>query len=273
MERWGVDVGEPTLFRNAMMGTDAVFHCIHASTYTAEAWRWELPGTEKNVLHAAGQAGAVVVFPESLYSYSSPSQIMTERSPRKATGGTRGVRTMLLQARAESATRTVSVVASGFFGPRVRKAHAGERMVARILAGRSLQFPGSADVPHTFSYVPDFAAAMIRAAETPAAWNQVVHALSLPAPSQRELAQAFATSAGVRPPWISTMPGWVVRAAGLVSGKMRELVETMYQFREPFIMESTASSALLGLEPTPLVRAAAETVAWWRSPASVLLPH
>ncbi|MDO5751731.1 NAD-dependent epimerase/dehydratase family protein [Arthrobacter sp.] len=273
VDRWRVDVGEPTLIRNALIGADAVFHCIHGSTYSAQVWRRELPGTEKNVLDAAGQAGAVAVFPESLYSYSSPSQIMTEGSPREATGGKRGVRTMLLQARAASVTRTVSVVASDFFGPRVRNAHAGERMVPRILAGRSLQFLGSADVPHTFSYVPDFAAAMIRAASTPAAWNQVVHAPSLPAASQRELAQAFATAAGVRLPRIGTIPGWVVRATGLVSVDMRELAETSYQFNEPFIMDSTASSALLDLKPTPLVRAAAETVTWWRSPASGPLPH
>ena len=54
---------------------------------------------------------------------------------------------------------------------------------------------------------------------------------------------------------------------------MRELAESMYQFREPFIMDSTASSALLGLEPIPLDRAAAETVHWWRSPVSALLPQ
>ena len=198
VERRRVDVGEPTPFRDAMAGAEAVFHCIHGSTYSAEVWRRELPRAEKNVLEAAGQAGAVVVFPESLYSYSNPSKVMAEVSPREATAGKRGIRTMLLQARAASTTRSVSVVASDFSGPRVRNAHAGERMVPRILAGRGLQLLGSADIPHTFSYVPDFAAAMIRAAEIPAAWNQVVHAPSLPAPSQRELAQSFATAAGVR---------------------------------------------------------------------------
>ena len=256
-----------------MTGADAVFHCIHGSKYSAATWRRELPGAEQTVLDAAGEAGAVVVFPESLYSYSTPSRVMDENSPRQAAGGKRGVRTMLLQARTASPTRTVSVVASDFFGPRVRNAHAGERMVPRILAGKGLQLLGNADIPHTFSYVPDLAAAMILAAETPVAWNQVVHAPSLPAVSQRELAAAFAAAAGVQLPRVGTIPGWVVRTAGLVSPDMRELAETVYQFQDPFVMDSTASSTLLGLTPTPMGRAAADTVASWRNPASVPLPR
>lgn len=44
---------------------------------------------------------------------------------------------------------------------------------------------------------------------------------------------------------------------------MRELAETLYQFQRPFVMESAASQAALGLTPTPLHEAAAATVAWW----------
>ena len=106
------------------------------------------------MLAAAGEAGAVVVFPESLYSYSEPDQVMTEESPRSARGGKRGVRTALLGAREASATDTVSVVAGDFFGPRVRMSHAGERMVPAILARRPLQVVGGADRPHSFTFVP-----------------------------------------------------------------------------------------------------------------------
>ncbi|MDJ0114652.1 NAD-dependent epimerase/dehydratase family protein, partial [Rhodococcus erythropolis] len=79
--------------------------------------------------------------------------------PRNATGGKRGVRTALLRAREASATPTVSVVASDFFGPRVRTAHAGERMVLKVMAGKKIRVIGSADQPHSFTYIPDLAAA------------------------------------------------------------------------------------------------------------------
>ncbi|CAN7538742.1 NAD-dependent epimerase/dehydratase family protein [Arthrobacter sp. LjRoot78] len=265
IERMSVDVANPALLEEAFAGAAAVFHCIHGSAYAADAWRRELPRAEEAVLAAAGEAGAVVVFPESLYSYSRPDAVMAEDSPREAQGGKRGVRTALLKARAASPTNTVSVVAGDFFGPRVRNSHAGERIVPAVLAGNRLLVIGSADQPHSFTYVPDLAAAMIRAAQTPALWNRVWHAPTGPAVTQRRLAAAFAEAGGVPAPKMGAVPGWALRAMGLFSGGTRELAEMLYQFERPFVMDSHASEDALGLHPTPLPEAAAATVAWWRA--------
>ncbi len=267
VERIRADAGNPAELAPALAGADAVFHCIHGSRYSADVWRRELPGAERVVLTAAGNAGAVVIFPESLYSYSSPEEVMAQDSPRLAAGGKRGVRTELLARRAASDTPTVSVVASDFFGPRVRNAHAGDRMVPLVLEGRRVQVLGSLNMPHSFTYVPDLAAAMIRAAELPQLWNSVLHAPTNPAATQREMAAAFAAAAGVPAPKVAAIPGWTLRAAGIFSADMRELAELLYQFQAPFIMDSTASEELLGLAPTPLEAAARETVQWWRSNA------
>lgn len=262
-----VDAGNQAELAPAMAGAAAIFHCIHGSSYDTEVWRRELPGAEAVVLAAAGEAGAVAVFPESLYSYSSPEQPMLESSGRLAGGGKRGVRRDLLAARAASATPTVSVVAADFFGPRVRVSHAGERMVPRLLAGKRVMVVGSAGQPHSFTYVPDLAAAMIRATELPTTNNVVLHAPTNPALTQRELAGAFAAAAGAPTPKVGAIPGWTMRLAGAFSPQMRELAETLYQFQAPFIMDSAASQEILGLAPTPLDVAARDTVSWWRKQA------
>jgi len=264
IERIQGDARDPKVLEAAFAGAQAVFHCIHGSAYTAAAWRAELPTAEQAVLIAAREAGAVVVFPESLYSYSEPDRVMAETSPRLATGGKRGVRTALLQARGASATPTVSVVAGDFFGPRVRMAHGGERMVVPILAGRNVSVIGSARQAHSFTYVPDLARAMIAAADRPSAWNAVWHAPTGPALSQRELAHAFAAAAGQPAPKVRALPGWALRAAAAFSPDARELAEMLYQFERPFIMDSAASEAALGVSHTPLETAAAATVEWWR---------
>src|SRR6478609_1493045 len=111
IEKLKADVSKPAVLADAFDGAAAVFHCIHGSAYSAAAWERELPAAEQAVLAAAGQAGAVVVFPESLYSYSNPEQVMTEDSPREAEGGKRGIRAALLRAREASTTDTVSVAA------------------------------------------------------------------------------------------------------------------------------------------------------------------
>ncbi|SFT57736.1 NAD-dependent epimerase/dehydratase family protein [Arthrobacter sp. ov118] len=264
VEKLSVDVSDPARLGGAIDGAAAVFHCVHGSRYEAKAWEKELPGAEQTVLAAAGEADAVVVFPESLYSYSAPEHVMAEESPRQAQGGKRGIRTSLLAARAAAATPTVSVVAGDFFGPRVRNAHAGERMVRPVLAGRSMLVIGRVDQPHSFTYVPDLARAMIAAADRPPLWNRVWHAPTGPALTQREMAGAFATAAGVRAPRVTALPGWALKAMGGFSPGVRELAETLYQFQRPFVMDSAASQAALGLAPTPLHVAAAATVSWWR---------
>lgn len=265
IDKLPVDASDAVALGSAIAGAAAVFHCIHGSAYTTAAWKRELPAAEAVVLEAAGRQGAVAVFPESLYSYTRPDQVMTENSERAAGTGKRGVRAALLAARAASTTDTVSVVASDFYGPRVRTAHAGERMVPAVLGGKPIQLIGSPDAPHSFTYTPDLAAAMIAAADLPRIPDRVLHAPTLPALTQRALVKAFAAAAGVAAPRLTGMPGWLVRALGVLMPSMRELAELSYQFDRPFVMDSSASEQVLGLTPTPLDSAVDATVRWWKS--------
>ena len=63
VEKQAVDVSDPARLGGLFRGATAVFHCIHGSQYSAKVWAAELPGAEQAVLAAAGEAGAVVVFP------------------------------------------------------------------------------------------------------------------------------------------------------------------------------------------------------------------
>ena len=264
IERRSVDVSQAEGLDEQFAGAVAVYHCAHGSAYDAKVWRAELPATEAVVLDAAGRAGAVVVFPESLYSYGEVDTPMTEDLPRDATRGKLGIRAELLRARDASPTPTVSVAASDFFGPGVLMAHAGDRLVPKVLEGKTVNVVGSLDQPHSFTFVPDLARAMITAARTPELWNTFLHAPTAPAVTQREMVQALAAAAGVRAPRMWALPAWVLKVSGLFSGEARELAETSYQFAAPFVLDSSRSEALLGQAPTSLEVAAKETVEWWR---------
>jgi nucleoside-diphosphate-sugar epimerase len=265
IDRRRVDVSRPDALAEALEGAVAVHHCIHGSAYDARVWRAELPQAEQTVLEAAGRVGAVVVFPESLYAYGPVVGTITESTPRTATTGKLGVRTELLAQRDASATPTVSVAASDFYGPLVRNAHAGERMVPTVLAGRTMRVVGSPDQPHSFTYVPDLAAAMIAAAARPDLWNSFLHAPTAAPLTQRQLVELVAEAGGVHAPQVSSIPVPVLGAVGLVSRQVREMAETGYMFAKPFVMDSSASEERLGLGPTPLVDGLARTVAWWRA--------
>lgn len=265
IERRCADVSDAEQLASHMNGAWALFHCIHGSAYSAKAWALELPATDAIAMRAAADAAVPVVFPESLYSYDLAQQPLDEKNPRDARAGKGGVRADLLRARAESDAATVSVVASDFYGPYVRTAHAGERMVPRVLAGKKVSVMGSTDLSHSFTYVPDLAAAMIAAAGNRQAWNRVLHAPTAPATTQRELVETFAAAAGVRTPAVGVIPSWALRALGVVVPSVRELAEMMPQFDRTFVMDSSATEELLGLEATPLPSGAEETVQWWRT--------
>ena len=265
VERVRGDVSDRAQLPTLLAGAEVVHHCIHGSAYDARVWRAELPGAEQAVMDVAGEVGATVVFPESLYAYGPVPGPFTEDLPRAATQGKLGVRAELLRARAAHPTTTVSVAASDFFGPRVRTSHAGERLVPTVLAGRTMRVVGSLDAPHSFTYVPDLAAAMVRAGDGAEPGDTFLHAPTAPPVTQRQLVEAVAAAAGVRVPRTAVLPVPVLRVLGRVSSTMRELAETGYQFDRPFVLDSSQSQARLGLVPTPWEEQVAATVAWWRA--------
>lgn len=265
IERCRVDVTDRNQLASELQDASAVHHCVHGTKYRAATWRVELPATERGLLAVAGEAGAVVVFPESLYSYGPVDGVITENSPREATRGKLGVRADLLRAREASDTPTVSVAASDFLGPRVRISHAGERLIPRILAGKTVSVVGSLDQPHSFTYVPDLARAMVTASLNPSLWNSFLHAPTVEAGTQRQLIEAVASTAGTQSLRMFAIPSWIFKAAGTVAVDMRELAETSYQFDQPFVMDSSASEERLQQAPTPFEQQVKETVAWWQS--------
>ena len=52
---------------------------------------------------------------------------------------------------------------------------------------------------------------------------------------------------------------------GVASPTMGALLETWYQWSEPFVTDSALTERTFGLSATPIDVAAVETVAWWRS--------
>ncbi|MFI9504178.1 NAD-dependent epimerase/dehydratase family protein [Nocardia sp. NPDC052566] len=265
VDRRRVDVSQPQQLSAQFDGAVAVYQCAGGSRYATKVWAAELPAVDKAVMDEAGKSGTVVVFAEGLYSYGRVDGPITEDLPRPGGSGKAGVRAQLLRARELHATPTVSVAASDFFGPHVRSSLAGEQLFVPILTGQTVKVFGKLDLPHSFTYLPDLATAMIRAAADQSVWNSVIHAPTAPAPTQRQVIDAIAAAAGRPAPKVLAAPVLMMRLMGLTNELMRELAEIGYQVDRPFVLDSTATEHRLGLRPTPLDEAVAATVAWWKT--------
>jgi nucleoside-diphosphate-sugar epimerase len=81
-----------------------------------------------------------------------------------------------------------------------------------------------------------------------------------PPVSVRALATRAAELAGAPAARVAKMPTFVLRLAGLFDPTARAMIETQYQWQQPFIVDSKAATVAFGIEPTPTDEALVETI-------------
>lgn len=256
------DVTDADAIATAIGDTPHVHMASHAPYRTA-VWRDLLPRMEQPVLAHVARTGATLVLPESLYAFDSDAGPISATTPLRPRSTKGEVRAALLAAREASGARVRSVVAGDFIGPMVRSSAAGEYLAGRVVAGRSAMVFGRADLPHAFTYVPDLAEAMLRAADLPDEDHRLLMAPHAGAVTQRELAEGLATAAGRPRPRVRTMGPAAMRVLGVAVPDVRELREVVYQFMQPFEIDARADETLLGLTATPWEQVLKETADWW----------
>ncbi|MDM7854229.1 NAD-dependent epimerase/dehydratase family protein [Cellulomonas alba] len=261
-----VDASDPVALTAAVRGAEVVYNC---ASPRYDRWPALWPALNAAALDAAEATGAVLVAAGNLYAYGRPDGPMTESTPTAPAERKGAVRAAVwdeaLRRHRAGRVRVTEVRGSDYVGPgAVGPAHAGERLVRPLLQGRPLRPIGDPDVPHSWTYLPDFAAALAAAGRTAQAWGSPWIAPTGGPLTFRELATRLADAAGVDVPTIAPVPTAVLAAIGLASGPVREVRRMTFQFDAPFVVDSTGSQRVLGVDPTPWERIAAQTVAWGR---------
>ena len=266
VERRAADASDFTAAADAAQGASVVYQCLNAP-YTD--WPERFPPLQRGVIAAAEHNGALLVSLENLYGYGpTGGMAMTEDLPLAPTtvkGRTRAAMTQELLAAAGAGRVRIAIGrASDFFGPGAIESSLGERVFGNAVAGKRAYFIGNPDLPHTYSFVPDIATGLATLGTDERAVGGVWH---LPGPetvTTRQLLELVADDVG-HPVGVRSLPKLAVRALGLFSPTIRELVELSYEFAQPFVLDTTKYQSTFGTEATPLATAIAATVAWYRS--------
>ena len=266
----GADATDPDAASDAAEGAAVIYQCLNAPY---AQWPERFPPLQRGVVAAAERTGALLVSLENLYGYGpTGGRPMTEDLPLAATtvkGRTRAAMTAELLAAAEAGRVRIAIGrASDFFGAGVTQGSTlGERVFGNALAGRRADFIGNADLPHTYSYVPDIAAGLVTLGTDARAAGQVWH---LPGPqtvTTRALLDLVAVQVG-HPVGVRSVPKLAMRVLGLINPMLRGLTEVSYQFDEPFVLDTTRYQTTFGPAGTTLAAAVAATVGWYRARAS-----
>jgi hypothetical protein len=83
---------------------------------------------------------------------------------------------------------------------------------------------------------------------------------SNPPVTQAQVIADLAAGMDVAVPKIRTAGAGMLRVVGLFNADARELVEMMYEFDRPFVMDSTRAERTFGLSPTPWPEVIQETL-------------
>jgi len=248
-------------------GAAVIYNCVNPPYHR---WPADWPPIAASVLAAAERSGAVLVTLSNLYGYGprvpggyDEAHPITEATPLAATGRKGRVRARVWQdalaAHQAGRVRVAEVRAADFVGPGAQSAM-GERIVRHVRQEKNVSVLGRADRPHTWSFTDDVARMLVTAGTDPRAWGRAWHVPSNEPLSQRQVIDDFARAAGVGQVRVGEIPPVVLRGMGLFSPLLRELRETEYQFRDDFVMDSSAAQAAFGLTPAPWEEIVAETV-------------
>jgi nucleoside-diphosphate-sugar epimerase len=228
---------EPHTLKAAFDGVQVFFNCLNLPY---PEWN-RLPAIHKDILDAAKEASARMVFPGNVYIYGhAQSERVTEDHPRNPCSRKGMIRVQLEDMFMESSRKgevpTVIVRFPDYYGPNASSITDG--IFRAAIARRTARWFGDLDVTHEFIFVSDAAKAMIMASEREDAYGQD---FNVPGPQPiavRQWISLVFKEVGGEPRMKGTGRA-TMRFFGLFNKTAREFVEMQYLTEEPLILDGT----------------------------------
>ncbi|HZO64203.1 MAG TPA: NAD-dependent epimerase/dehydratase family protein [Kribbellaceae bacterium] len=261
IERVAADATDGDALAQLAAGATAIYSCAGPAY---PRWATDWPPLAAGLLRAAETSGAVLVTTGNLYGYGAVDGPMTEDLPLRPNSEKGRVRVRIweqaLAAHRAGRIRTAEVRGSDYLG-----AGAVSPMTVlvlpKVLVGKRASVPADLDAPHSWTYTGDVARTLVAVASEQSSWGRAWHVPTGPPRSFREVAARATELAGLPGPLLSAMPYPVLWIGGLFDPTARAVRETQYQFRGPFVLDSTAATEAFGISPAALDDVLRETIA------------
>lgn len=267
------DAADPVAARRVCEGAAVVFHCA-SGPYGR--WTQTLPPIMNGIIEGAAAAAGRLVYGDNLYMYGPVDGPIKEDLPYRPVGPSTRVRaevaTALMNAHAAGKVRATIGRASDFYGPRVRQSKAGDTVFARALAGKPAQTLGNPDAPHTYTFIDDFASALVTLAQREEALGEIWHVPSAETVTTRQFIDMVFRQIQ-RPTRLKPVPKIMIALLALFIPPVRAVKETLYQSQRPWVVDHSKFARVFGSRPTSHERAIAETLAWLQGMPSASVAH
>lgn len=258
------DVTVPGSLERHLGESSRIFFCA-APAYTR--WKQEFPLLVDGLRRTVRGRTADIVYGDNLYAYGARDRPLTESMPYAATtvkGRARAdAAVRLMEIHGSAGVRVAIVRAADFYGPGVERSVVGLRVMRDVIAGRPAHLIGDPDAPHALTHVADHARCMIAVGSHARSFGECWHTPNAEAMPLREVLRQVATAGGM-PLRLRSAGPLMLRALGVFDPALRELVEMLYMFDRPFLVNHDKVTRSFGLAPTPLADGLADTVRWVR---------
>ena len=204
----------------------------------------EFPPLQRAVLAGAEAAGARLVVLDNLYAYGpTGGRDLVETmqaQPTSTKAATRAAMTAeLLDAHNAGRVEVAIGRASDYFGPGATQSALGGTVFGTALTGRTAQVMGNPDQPHSYSYTPDVAAALITLGTQPGATGSVWHLPVAPRPAAPGRSSTTSTGLAGHRPRSFAAGRTTLTLFGLIKPAMREYLHTLYQFTDRWVVDDS----------------------------------
>lgn len=264
VEIWAADATDLSATLKACEGAAVVYNCVHPRP--GEDYERFVTMSE-NIIAGAAAADAKLVLAASVYPYGKVGVPMTETLPNRPAEPTgflhaKGVE-LAMQAHAEGIVRVAIGRASNYFGPNAGRSFAGDNVFYNALFQKAASVIGDVDTPHTYTYVDDFANALITLGEQDEALGEIWHVPSSETITTRQFIEMVYREAGEKP---KIMAGTRIplTVMALFSKHMKFALTVLYQFDRPYVVDHSKFENTFGATTTSHLEGIRRTLAWYR---------
>jgi len=259
IERVAANATDAERLTELTAGAAALYNCANPQYHQ---WFTDWPPLAAALLTAAERSGAVLATMSNVYGYGPVDGPITQKTPLAATHPKLRLRAQLwqdaLDAHLAGRIRATEVRASDYIE---QNSLLSSAIGKQLLAGKRAYSPSPLDVPHSWTSISDCARALVTVAADERSLGQAWLVPTGPALTVRQLATRFVEVNGAPAAKLTAIPYPVIWAAGLFEPFIKELRITRYQFTAPFVLDSSATTQMFALNPTPLDDALRDTAA------------
>jgi len=151
----GTDMAE------AAKGADVIVNGLNPPNY--KGWVTELPKIAAQVVAAAKASGATVLQPGNVYNYGAKPGVWDADTPHAATTNKGKARIAMERVLRESGVQVIILRAGDFIDGKP-SGNFIDFLISKLAKGRFM-YPGRADIPHAWAFLPDMARAAVGLAE------------------------------------------------------------------------------------------------------------